>query len=110
MSQEARATSEVAQHERQAVALVKKAVLTVNGSRSAATVEETIADFESVPGLRPAAGWSAEPGKSGEYMVSYSFINGSRGEERAIWSANLSTGKVKYINKNAKYFSWSPDY
>jgi hypothetical protein len=94
--------------ESKAIALVKRAMLTVDGSRSATDIEENIALFMKNPELRPAAGWTAKNDSGAKYAVSYSFINGKLGEEQAIWEADIATKKVRYINKNAKYFSWTP--
>jgi hypothetical protein len=30
--------------------------------------------------------------------------------QQAVWSVDLQTGKVKYVNENAKLFSWTPNY
>jgi hypothetical protein len=43
-----------------AIVLVKRAILTVDGSRSAADVDDTVAMFMKFPGLRVGAGWSAK--------------------------------------------------
>jgi hypothetical protein len=40
-------------------------------------------------------------------MANYGFINGKLGEEQAIWEADTATQKVRYMNKNAKNFSWT---
>ena len=97
--------------ESKAISLVKAAVLTEPGrGRSATDVEATISEFMVDPDLRTAKGWSAKASSAGTYEVVFDFINGKAGEEQAIWSVNLKTGQVKYVNANAKYFSWSPDY
>jgi len=97
--------------EAKAISLVKAAVLTVPGSgRSATDIGANVAYFMSTPGLRQAKGWSATTKQSTLYEVAYDFINGGEGEQKAIWSVDLKTGKVKYVNKNAKNFSWTPNY
>lgn len=94
----------------EAIQLVKTAVLTVPGlGRSATSIEANIELFLS-SGVRPAKGWSATLKTGTTYEVDYDFINGTRGEEKAMWSADLSTKTVKYINENAKTFSWTPNY
>jgi hypothetical protein len=90
------------------IGLVKKAILTVDGSRSATDVETNIALFMKSPGLKPAAGWSAKNTGGTKYTVLYSFINGDLGEEQAIWEVDVATKKIQYVNKNAKNFSWTP--
>ncbi len=95
--------------EARAIALVKEAVLEVPGlGRSSTNVEGGVQWFMSSPGLKPAKGWSAKRLQGDSYTVSYDFFNGEAGEEQAIWGANLATTEVRYINKNAKSFSWIP--
>lgn len=96
--------------EAEAVRPVKKAVLTVDGRRSAGDVETNIAWFMKVPGLKPAKGWSARADQTETYLVVCDFVNGKAGVEQAIWSVDLSTKRVAYVNRNAKTFSWTPDY
>lgn len=96
-------------NEARAIALVKEAVLTVPDlGRSSADVEENIRWFMENPGIKPARGWSAKRTQGDSYTVSFDFINGEEGEQQAIWSANLATAEVRYINKHAKVFSWLP--
>lgn len=38
------------------------------------------------------------------------FIDGDKGEQQALWTANLTTGEVKYENEYGKMFSWTPNY
>jgi hypothetical protein len=59
--------------------------------------------------VRPAKGWSAKSGNADTYEVAFDFINGKAGEAQAIWSVNLKTGSVKYVNEAAKLFSWTPN-
>jgi hypothetical protein len=57
--------------------------------------------------MTPGKGWSAKSSGPKTYDVSFDFIDG-RGNEQAIWAADLSTGAVKYVNEAAKVFSWTP--
>jgi hypothetical protein len=94
----------------QAISLVKSAVLTTpEGGRSADTVENTIKEFMEPPSVQPARGWSAAKIQNDEYRVVFDFIDGNLGEKQAIWSANLATRQVHYMNKSAKILSWLPD-
>jgi hypothetical protein len=89
--------------------LVKEAVLEVPGlGRSSPSVEGGVQWFMDSPGIKPARGWSAKRLQGDSYTVSFDFFNGEAGEEQAIWGANLATTEVRYINKNAKSFSWLP--
>jgi hypothetical protein len=100
--------------EAEAISLVKAAVLTVPGSgRSSTDIEANVALFMSVPGVREprqAKGWSGIRKQGTLYEVAYDFINGDEGEQQAIWSVDLKSGKVKYVNEKAKIFSWTPSY
>jgi len=96
--------------ELQAVGIVKKAVLVVDGRASAENVERSIADFMRSPELRVNKGWSAERIGGNSYRVTFDFINGKLGADQALWLVDLDTRNVKYLNKNAKYFSWTPKY
>ena len=100
----------VVPNESKAITLVKHAILVVDGSKSATDIEENIALFMKSPGLQPSAGWSAKNDSGTKYTVIYNFINGKIGEDKAIWEVDLKTKKVRYVNKNAKYFSWTPNY
>jgi hypothetical protein len=91
-----------------AISLTKKAILTVDGRRSATDIEDNIAFFLKAPGLKPGAGWSAKGDGGTKYTVTYSYINGALGEEPAIWSVDVATRKVTYVNTHAKEFSWTP--
>lgn len=92
-----------------AIDLVKKAVLTVPGlGRSATNIQENITWALQPPGTSPGNGWSAKAEKGKTYLVAFDFIDGKAGHTQAIWSADMGTKKVQYINKYAKIFSWSP--
>jgi len=92
-----------------AVDLVKKAILTVDGRRSATNVEANIAFFmQGSSEIRPARGWLTSGEGGSKFLVSYSFINGSLGEESATWEADVTTKLVRYTNTAAKNFSWVP--
>jgi hypothetical protein len=91
-----------------AIELVKKAVLVVDSSRSSMTVEDGFAFYRKDPEIRLGTGWSAAQSDGNNFLVTLVFINGKMGEAQAIWSVDMSTKKVKYINKAAKAFSWIP--
>jgi hypothetical protein len=98
-----------------AINLVKKAYLTVPGEgRSSERVEELVSELFKYGGVRPAKGWSANRTAGTTYTVTFDCIDPSpQDPERtndAIWTANLKTGEVHYINKNAKNLSWAPNY
>jgi hypothetical protein len=98
--------------EAEAISLVKAAILIVPGrGRSATDIEANVISF-MVPGfgIRVAKGWSAKAAGRNTYEVSFDFINGKAGEEQAIWSVDLASKSVKYLNLNAKLFSWTPNY
>lgn len=93
-----------------AIHLVKTAVLTVPGlGRSATDIQENIALFMKAPGVAPEPGkdWSATKSSGNAYSVAFDFLDGGK-PAQAIWSVDLSTGVVKYVNKSAKAFSWTP--
>lgn len=98
--------------ETDAIKLVKHAVLTVSGKGTSATdIEENVKLFtQPGTGVRPAKGWSATLATANVYNVTYDFIDGSQGEKQAIWSVNIRTKQVKYLNEMAKLFSWTPNY
>jgi hypothetical protein len=92
-----------------AIRLVKKAVLTVDGRRSSMDVEDDIAFLIKAPtGLKAGKGWSVTKGSGSKYVVNYGFINGALGEALATCEADVSTKSVRYVNDNAKTFSWVP--
>jgi hypothetical protein len=98
--------------ETNAINIVKHAVLTVpDKGRSATDIEENLKLFtQPGTGVRPAKGWSATPAGKNVYIVAFDFIDGSSGEKQAIWSVNIATRQVKYVNEAAKIFSWTPSY
>jgi len=97
--------------EARAIALVRAAILTVPDSgRSSGDIQANIDSFLTYPGIKKGKEWSAQAKASTIYEVSYDFINGGAGEQQATWTANLANGEVKYINMNAKTFSWTPNY
>jgi hypothetical protein len=95
-----------------AIALVKNAILVVDGSRSSETVEGGIRYYFSAgPSIRMGNGWSATLTAKDSFTVVLDFVNTVGTTEQhdvAIWEANLVTKKVLYRNKNAKGFSWIP--
>ncbi len=91
-----------------ALDLVKKAVLTVDGQRSATDVDTNVALFMKAPGLRPAKGWLVSNEGSSKYLVSYSFVDWTLGEQLATWEADVASKSVRYVNEAAKNFSWTP--
>jgi hypothetical protein len=94
--------------ESQAIDLVKKSVLTVPGQgRSATNIQENVDWYIGMPGLSRGKGWSAKAETGKTYQVSFDFIDGKE-RSQAIWSADLETKKVQYVNKAAKLFSWTP--
>jgi hypothetical protein len=96
-----------------AIEMVKKAVLVVDGSRSSETVEDGVRFYFKSPGIGMGNGWSAAPAGKDTYNVILDFINTVGGKEqhdRAMWDVNVITKKVLYRNKNAKNFSWIPNY
>lgn len=97
--------------EARAIALVRAAILTVPGSgRSAGDVQANLDLYLLAPDMRQGKEWSARAKTPTAYEVSYDFIDGSDGEQQAIWTANLTSGEVRYVNKYAKTFSWTPNY
>lgn len=97
--------------EAKAISIVRGAVMTVPDSgRSTGDVQAVVDLYMNSPGLKVAKGWGARSTGASEFEVSFDFINGQLGERQALWSADTKTGKVKYINSNAKEFSWAPSY
>jgi hypothetical protein len=98
--------------ESQAIDLVKEAILTVPGKgRSATNIQENLELFMGMgSAVRPTKGWSAKAEKGKTFLVVFTFMDGHLGEQEAIWSANLETKTVQYVNKYAKMFSWTPNY
>jgi hypothetical protein len=100
-----------------AIEMVKKAVLVVDGRRSAMNVEDGIRYFFDYAGgnrvIRIGNGWSATPTGKDTYNVVLDFIQIVGGNERhdtAMWEVNVVTKEVLYRNKYAKYFSYIPNY
>ena len=97
--------------ESEAIGLVKKAILTVPGQgRSAKNIQENVEWFMKFPELSPGQGWSAKTDKGKTYLVTFDFINGKLGQSQAVWSVDMETKRVQYVNKYAKNFSWTPNY
>jgi hypothetical protein len=95
-----------------AIHLVKSAILTVPGlGKSAENIESNIAEFMKAPGVapEPGKGWSATNHGGSVYSVTFDYLNGGE-PAQAIWSADVETGTVKYVNEYAKIFSWAPNY
>lgn len=99
-----------------AIEIVKKAVLVVDGRRSAMNVEAGFNYFHEYAGgnsVHMGNGWSATPTGNDTYNVVLDFINVVAGKEEhdtALWEVNVVTKEVLYRNKYAKYFSFIPDY
>ena len=84
-----------------AIAVVKKALLTVDGSRSSETVEGGVLFYFKAPGIRMGNGWSATAISRDTYNVSLDFINTVGNKEQhdsALWEVHLDTKKVLYRN------------
>ncbi len=98
--------------EAEAINLVERAVLTVNGmGKSSTDIGQNIEFNMATPGFHPGKGWSARLTGDRTYTVSFDFITDDKeGEHEAVWSANLATRKVNYVNMAAKYMSWTPNY
>lgn len=95
----------------QAISLVRAAVMsTPEGGRSTGDVQAVVDMYMVSPGLSPAKGWSAKEEAPDSYTVFFDFINGSQGEQQALWKVNLTSGKISYVNENGKLFSWAPSY
>lgn len=91
-----------------AISTVQSAVLTVSGrGRSSASVGETVKWFCSPgTGMSQRKGWSAEVKNGRLYHVMFDYNPASEGP--AIWSVDLNTKQVRYVNRNAKYMSYLP--
>jgi len=89
--------------EAKAINLVKATVLTVPGEgRSAGDVQANLDLFLASPGMTLGKGWNTKALSPANYEVSYDFIDGSEGEKQAIWTVNLGSNAVKYVNESAK--------
>jgi hypothetical protein len=95
-----------------AINLVRAAIMTVpDQGRSVGDIQANIDLYMSPStGLKVGKGWAAKAMSPTVYEVSYDYINGDLGETQAIWTANITSGEVKYLNKDAKIFSGTPDY
>jgi hypothetical protein len=94
-----------------AINLVRASILNVpDEGRSAGDIQANIDYFLSTPGVRAGNGWSAKATSPTVYEVSYDFIDGAQGETQGIWTANIVSGEVNYVNKDAKILSWTPNY
>lgn len=76
--------------------------------RSADPVGGVIKLFTEAPGTT-IQGWSAIKQGDGSWLVRLAFLDGTTPDE-AQWSYNPVNGEVKYLNRQAKIFSWSPNY
>lgn len=94
--------------EEDAIEHVKRAVLTVDGQRSATDLEANVTLFMQAPKTNPIGGWSAKKSDDGRYLVSFDFRDGDDGEQQAIWEFDPATHRVRYVNKRAKIMSWTP--
>lgn len=96
--------------EARAIDIVKKAILTVpDEGRSSMTVEDGIKWYMGPhTGVTPGKGWTAKADTGNSYTVTFDFTDASAGESQAIWTVDLVSRKVQYVNKYAKYFSYIP--
>jgi hypothetical protein len=74
-------------------------------ARSSMNVKDNIKFFFDPPSSVGyiGKGWSAKA-EDRSYLVTFNFIDKSARSSDAIWSVDLGTKKVQYINKNAKFF------
>lgn len=88
----------------EAVNLVERAVLIVQGmGKSSTDVGQNIEYNMATPGFHAGKGWSAKLAGDKTYTVSFDFVTDDKqGEHQALWSADLATRKVNYINMAAK--------
>lgn len=94
--------------ELEAISLVQRAVLTVDGRRSSATVGETVKWFlQPSTGIRMGKGWSATKTASETYIVQLDIVDAAN-DGPAIWQADLHSRKVRYVNMAAKSMSYLP--
>jgi hypothetical protein len=98
--------------EAEAINLVKRAVLTVPGmGKSSTDIGQNIQLYMTMPGYHPGKGWSAKLTTDHVYAVSFDLVtDDNQREHQAMWSANLATRRVTYVNMAAKYLSWTPNY
>lgn len=93
-----------------AICDVKHATLSIPGfGRADRDVEHVIAYFmQPHGGAKPGKGWSATPAGGKLYNVAFDYIDVGAGEKRAVWSVNIATKQVRYVNSAAKMFSGTP--
>jgi hypothetical protein len=63
-----------------------------------------------LPPVPAGKGWTSTLTAADTYNVVYGFNDGKAGEKEAIWTVNMTTKQVKYVNEAAKLFSWTPNY
>ncbi len=99
--------------ERMAIEAVKNARLsTPENGRSADPVRGVVAYFESVyantdPDNTRATGWSAHQGPDGKWTVTMDYLDAHK-PKQAHWEYDPSTKHVRYLDPEAKMFSWTP--
>jgi hypothetical protein len=97
-----------ASRELEAISLVKSSTLVVDGERSSATVAQTVDAFlKPGTGITMGSGWKAIAKGSNIYEVQLGICDAAN-DGPAIWQADLSSRKVRYINKVAKDMSYLP--
>lgn len=90
------------------IQIVKSAILTVDGRKSSATVDEVIKYFLALPGIKEREGWSCRTLANDAIVVEYSYWDDDK-PAIAEWIAILEAGAVRYRNLDGKYLSWLPD-
>jgi hypothetical protein len=90
-----------------AIAITRRAVLTVDGRTSAEPVGEVVAYFMSCPGLREFQGWSGQALSNGAVLTRYSYWNGGN-PAVAEWIVVIPMCEVRYRNLYGKLMSWAP--
>lgn len=94
-----------------AISLVRQTIMTVpDEGRSSGDIQAVVDMYMVSPGLKVAKGWGAKQTGPTTFDVSFDFINGEQGEQQAIWQADITSGRIKYVNENGKLFSWAPSY
>jgi hypothetical protein len=92
-----------------AIILVKTAVLTIpEKGRSGSDIQTNLDLFVRGGGFTPKA-WTAVRTEANSYTVALECIDAGS-QKQALWSVNLDTRTVKYINELAKLLSWTPNY
>jgi hypothetical protein len=99
-----------AQPQAYAICDVKHATLSIPGiGRADRDVEHVIAYFmQPHGGVKSGKGWSAAPAGGKLYSVTFDYVDVGAGEKQAVWSVNIATKHVKYVNQAAKMFSGTP--